>query len=368
MSQRILVVDDEADTLKMIEFMLRRHGFEVILAQSGPEALELLAHDIPDLIILDVMMPGMDGNQVCQRIRADSRTSFVPLVMLTARAGTPHQVQGLLSGADEYLVKPVTQDELVKCVQTILARSTVSREKKSAQVISILGAKGGVGATTLAVNLALTLAAQVNTVLVDFEPRGKAALGLGVSPTRGLSDLRAYTADHLDLASVEAALTLHPSGLRLLASADVPVDAVQAGVILNHLRTMCEVCVLDLGAGADELALALTSRSNILILALDSDRVTLAQARRVIGEVKEAASPWPALKLVHINRAGMPDDVAQAAIQAAMGNEPVTVMGPALNALQQASKLGQPFVISQPDHPVAVQLRALAESLIRTEG
>ena len=182
MSQRILVVDDEADTLEMIKFMLQRYGFEVILAQSGPEALKLLARDIPDLIILDVMMPGMDGNQVCQQIRADSRTSFVPLVMLTARSGTPHQVQGLLSGADEYLVKPVSQDELVNCIQTVLARSVVSREKKSTQVISILGAKGGVGATTLAVNLALTLAAQVNTVLVDVEPARDGGASFGPQP------------------------------------------------------------------------------------------------------------------------------------------------------------------------------------------
>ncbi len=349
MSQRILVVDDEVDTLEMIGFMLRRCGFEVTLAQSGPEALTLLAHHVPDLIILDVMMPGMDGNKVCQQIRADSRMSFVPLVMLTARSGTPHQVQGLLSGADEYLVKPVDQDELVNCIQTVLARSTSSREKKSAQVISILGAKRKVGATTLAVNLALTLAAQVNTVLVDVEPGGEAALRLGLSPARGLGDLRAVTADHLNLASVEAALTPHPNGLRMLASADAPLDAVRASVILNHLRTMCDVCLLDLGAGADKLALALASRSNVLILALDSDRATLAQARQIIGEVKEAASPWPAVKLVHINRVGTPDDAAQAAIQSALGNEPVTVMGPAL------------------DDPTAVQLRAFAESLIIIE-
>ena len=366
MSQRILVVDDEADTLEMIKFMLEQQGFEVILAQSGPEALKLLARDIPDLIILDVMMPGMDGNQVSQQIRADSRTSFVPLVMLTARSGTPYQVQGLLAGADEYLVKPVTQDELLDCIRTVLARSEISREKKTTRVISVLGARGEVGATTLALNLALTLATQVNTVLVDFEPCGEAALGLGLRPIGGLNNLRTCAADRLDRPGVESALTLHPSGLRLLASADASVDAVQAGVILNHLRTMCEVCVLDLGAGADELALALASRSNVLILALDSDPVTLAQAGRVIHEVKEAASPWPDLKLVHVNRAGMPDDVAQAAVQAAMGNEPVIVMGPALDALQQA-KLGQPFVINEPDHPVAVQLRALAESLIRTE-
>jgi len=195
-----------------------------------------------------------------------------------------------------------------------------------------------------------------------------AALRLGLNPTRGLGDLRTCTPDQLGLASIEAALTPHPSGLRLLTSADAPLDAARAGVILNHLRMMCEVCLLDLGAGAGELALALTSRSNVLILALDSDRATLNQARRIIGEVKEAASPWPALKLIHVNRAGVPDDVAQAVIQAAMGNEPVTMMGPVFDALQPTSELGQPLVLSQPDHPVAAQLRALAESLIRAEG
>ena len=123
----------------------------------------------------------------------------------------------------------------------------------------------------------------------------------------------------------------------------------------------------DLGAGADELALALASRSNVLILALDSDRETLNQARRIIGEVKEAASPWPVVKLVHINRAGAPDDLAREAIRAELGNEPVTVMGPALGALQQTSEPGQPLVLSRPDDPIAVQLRAFAESLIIIE-
>src|SRR5512136_3042015 len=86
MGQQILIVDDDPDALDLIGLILRRHGYEPVGVLSGTEALQFLAHDVPDLIVLDVMMPGLDGNAVCQQIRADSRTASIPVVMLTARS------------------------------------------------------------------------------------------------------------------------------------------------------------------------------------------------------------------------------------------------------------------------------------------
>jgi DNA-binding response OmpR family regulator len=364
MSQRILIVDDDPDALIMLARMLRYGGFETLQAQSGPEALNLLAHSLPDLIVLDLMMPDMDGNEVCRRVKADSRTAHVPVVMLTALSETAGQVASLLSGADEYLVKPVSRDKLVKCVQAVLAHSLGEPEKKSAQIISILGAKAGIGATTLAVNLALTLAAQARVILVDLDQNGSAALRLGLSPARGLHDLLVYPADKLDTTGIEVLLTPHPSGLRLLASADAQVDAIRAGVMLNYLRTMCDVCLLDLGAGVDEWTMMFALRSTALVLALDSDHVNLAQARRVMDNLDEVVSPWPELKLVWINRFGAPDAASRAAVQAALRNHAVTIIGPASEALQQALERDQPLVVSRPDHPIAAQIRALASSLM----
>jgi len=363
MSQRILVVDDDPEALQLIGLIMRRHGFEPILVQSGAEAFQFLAHNIPDLILLDVMMPGMDGNEVCQRIRSDSRTAHVPVVMLTARSGTANQVEGLLAGADDYLVKPASSNELITSVQTALARAAEPREQKTARVISILGVRGGVGATTLAVNLAAALAGQMQTVLIDFEASGSAAIHLGASPTRSLGDLAAYAADSLDRESIEAALTSYPNGLKLLASAKSTLDAQRASAILNHLRNACDVCLLDLGAGLSELALALAPRSHVLLLALDADRVTLTQAAQIIHESSEADSPWPELRLVRINRLGASDEAALSSIRSALGKD-ATVIGPASNAMYQSLESGQPLVISQPDHPVAAQIRALAASLM----
>ena len=363
MSEQILIIDDDEDTLILIGMILKRRGFEPITASSGPEALSALARTVPDLIILDVMMPGMDGNQVCQQIKADSRTANVPVVMLTARSETANQIEGLLAGADDYVVKPVSTEELMASVQSALERAAGAPVKRMAQVIAVLGARGGVGATTLAVNLAVALASQVRTVLIDLETDGTAAFHLGFSPTHGLGDLLAYPADVLDMDSVENALTLHPSGLNLLASTNAPVDVTRAGIILSHVRAVYDACLLDLGAGLSQVARALVPRSNVWILALDSDRVTLAQAEQVAHGLCEMGVPLPKVKLVRINRLGTPDEAAQAAIRSAFGKEAASI-GPASDAMVQALERGEPLVVSQPDHPVAAQIRALATTLL----
>lgn len=117
MSATILVVDDDVALAEMITIMLRGEGFDPHQAFSGPEAIDLLQAVSPDLILLDVMLPGMDGLDVCARIR---QTSGVPIIMLTARGDTPDVVRGLESGADDYVVKPFNPKELVARIRTRL--------------------------------------------------------------------------------------------------------------------------------------------------------------------------------------------------------------------------------------------------------
>jgi MinD-like ATPase involved in chromosome partitioning or flagellar assembly len=179
----------------------------------------------------------------------------------------------------------------------------------------------------------------------------------------GLADLLAYPTDSLDLPTIEAALTQHRSGLSLLASTVAPVEVARASVILTQLRTAFDVCLFDLGAGLSQTAQAIAPRSNVLVLAIDSDRVTLAQAEKVISCASEAGSAWPEVKLVRISRLGAPDDAAQSAIRSTLGKE-ATVIGPSPDAMYQVLESGQPLVMSQPDHPVAVQIRTLAASLV----
>jgi DNA-binding response OmpR family regulator len=116
---RILVVDDDAPSVKMISFLLREEGYEVVSADNGSAALELVEREPPDLVILDVMMPRMDGFEVCRRIR---QKMDVPIIFLSAKGETADKVSGLQLGADDYLAKPFEPAELLARVKAVLRR------------------------------------------------------------------------------------------------------------------------------------------------------------------------------------------------------------------------------------------------------
>ncbi len=121
--QRILIVEDEVDIANLIMFNLQRAGYEVLKAHDGIAGTEIAIRERPDLIILDLMLPGRDGYSVFREIRRDARTARIPVIILTARAQTEDRIQGLEAGADDYLTKPFSPKELVLRVNAILKRA-----------------------------------------------------------------------------------------------------------------------------------------------------------------------------------------------------------------------------------------------------
>lgn len=119
MSQKILVIEDEDGIIHLLNLYLRDAGYGVVVAKDGADGLALHAREHPDLVILDIMLPALDGFEVCRRIRTWSRT---PILMLTARGDEDDRIQGLELGADDYLVKPFSPRELVSRVRAILRR------------------------------------------------------------------------------------------------------------------------------------------------------------------------------------------------------------------------------------------------------
>src|SRR2546428_8509747 len=118
----VLVADDDEDILTLVEYRLMRNGFEVLVARDGEEALQLAAERIPDLAILDVMMPRIDGFDATRRLRANATTARIPVILLTARAQEADVTRGFEAGADDYLRKPFSPQELAMRVQAILGR------------------------------------------------------------------------------------------------------------------------------------------------------------------------------------------------------------------------------------------------------
>jgi two-component system OmpR family response regulator len=126
-SERLLLVDDEDNLRSMLQAALRHNGFDVVSVATGRSALDAVGEHRPDLVVLDVMLPDLDGFDVCRRLRADGHTT--PVLFLTARDDTADKVQGLTLGGDDYLVKPFSLDELVARVNAVLRRTGAAREQ-----------------------------------------------------------------------------------------------------------------------------------------------------------------------------------------------------------------------------------------------
>jgi two-component system phosphate regulon response regulator PhoB len=123
MSQLIVVIEDEEDIRELIRYNLDKEGYRVLVANSGEEGLELVVNSMPDLIVLDLMLPGIDGLQVCRQLKADPKTRNIPVVMVTARGEEPDVVSGLELGAEDYVSKPFSPKVLAARVRTVLRRS-----------------------------------------------------------------------------------------------------------------------------------------------------------------------------------------------------------------------------------------------------
>jgi DNA-binding response OmpR family regulator len=127
MTTKILIADDEPNILVSLEYLMQREGFEVVLARDGNEAFELLHSARPDLVLLDVMMPGRSGFEVCQALRGDEALKHTLVIMLTAKGREADMAKGLGVGADVYMTKPFSTRALVQAVRDLLARGDHGR-------------------------------------------------------------------------------------------------------------------------------------------------------------------------------------------------------------------------------------------------
>lgn len=167
MSKRLLVVDDEPNLLRAVAACLKAEGYEVNTARSGQEALLQLAESVPDLIISDIRMPGMDGYRLARQLRGSPRTALVPIVFLTAKDETADRIEGFRAGVDVYLTKPFEPDELIAVVGGILNRV----ERTHSQIARLVSSENAEGVSVSFQDEALT----------DAENRVAVAVSRGLS-------------------------------------------------------------------------------------------------------------------------------------------------------------------------------------------
>lgn len=385
MSEKILIIDDDLDTLRLVGLMLQRQGYQISAATNGQQGLDKAFDEDPDLILLDVMMPDMDGYEVTRRLRKNPSTMETPILMFTAKTQLDDKVIGFEVGANDYLTKPTHPSELQARVKTLLSRSgdkkeavTASKDENQGYVIGVLGARGGVGTTTIAVNLAASLHARTKSdvIVAEMLPgQGALALDLGTANTKGLVDLLGLAKlNEITRDRVRDSLVGHPSGLKLLLASDRPRDMhlinqiVNYEMVIKRLAGLARFTILDLGVGLQPFAEKILPLCNEVLIAIEGVPNTIIHATALIDDIAALGVSRKNMHVVLNNRIRSDTQLPSSQVQTKLGHEIVSTLTPAPELFVQATRMQTPAVLCQPESLTTRQINKLVDFFTEREA
>lgn len=385
MSEKILIVDDDLDTLRLVGLMLQRQGYQISAATNGQQGLDKAFEEDPDLILLDVMMPDMDGYEVTRRLRQNPSTANTPILMFTAKTQLDDKVVGFEVGANDYLTKPTHPSELQTRVKTLLARvgkkKGVSGDNATGNrgyVIGVLAPRGGLGVTTLAVNLAAGLFNRTKSEVIVAEllpGQGALALDLGLDSTKGLVNLLSYSkvAD-VTRDKTREALTHHGSGLKFLLSSDRPRDMQLINQIAHYESTLAALAdlarfvVLDLGVGIQPFAHKILPYCNEILIVLEGAPNIISHTRALIDDIVSMNVNKRNINVVLNNRIRSDTQLPTTQVQSKLDFQIIGTLSPAPELFTQATRMQAPAVLCQPDSLTTRQVNKLVEFIAEREA
>ncbi len=371
MAARVLVVDDSQVTGKVTQAYLEAAGYEVRTVLDGQMALQAAEDQTWDLILLDVVLPGIDGFEVCRRLRKLPATAKVPIIMLTSKSTIADKKVGFEAGADDYLTKPVEAADLQMRAAAQLRRAARAAPESSAPAVSgrmtaVFGLRGGAGASGIAVNLAVVLAKlwSAPIPLLDLAmPLGVCDTMLNLRPQNRLDSLVSKPIDAIDGDVVKAFLTAHSSGVQLLAGLEDPVSAELLtdkvmGLMLEPLRERFPLVLMDLAHDFSPATVAALDQAETVILPvtpeLNSVRLTRAalEVFKALGYEKEL--------LVIVNCVFAKPGLSRGQIEKALGLPIHMVIPYYENIWTQAINLGTPPLLASTDNTLLTTFEDLA--------
>jgi CheY-like chemotaxis protein len=377
MKEKILIVDDDPDTLRLMGLMLQRHGYLISTATSGEQGLALALSEKPDLIVLDIMMPDLDGYEVARRLRKDPATAPTPILMFTAKSQIDDKVVGFEAGADAYITKPTHPTDLHAQVSALLQqvaeRNTGQPSGAAAPrgfVIGVLAVRGGLGASSVAANLAAGLRSLsgADVILAELTPgQGTLGMELGAQGQQALKELLQASPSEIGLERVQASLIPHASGMRLLLASENPVDVNLTSrvenydALLRQLSTLAEYIVVDFGTGLPDSVQQLLPKCDEHIIVLDGTANTIRQAKILIQEIARLGIAGAAISVVLNNRTRTEALMSREEMQAELGHSISAALAADPDLFQQAARTHAPAVLSQPNNLTSQQFLKLAE-------
>jgi CheY-like chemotaxis protein len=377
MSGKILLVDDDIDTLRLVGMMLESEGYDIVAAKDGQRAISLAHSEAPDLIILDIMMPDLDGYAVTRQLRQDEVTKNIPILIFTAKTGMDDKMLGLELGADVYLTKPISTRELHAQVNNFLETAKGSKEEAKIQknegMLAIMAAKGGMGVSTLAINLGISIHRKTNeeTIISDFRPgQGSLALELGYERSTSFNDLLELPSEDLNLDLISEKIIIHSTGVRLLHSSPQLGDARYESqvdnfeLIAQYLPKLAPHVVLDLGPGISLLNQKVLPYCSNVVTMVEPAPQSISQTEALLAELDSLGITRDQVRLVVFNRVSSSQQLPFGQIEQQLDLKIVSAFTPNRNLSYQASRDKTPIITLMPEGLTAQQINKLAVNLI----
>jgi pilus assembly protein CpaE len=375
MMPRVLVVDDDPGILKLVERALGSRGYQVLTADSGTEGLNQIHSEKPDIVILDKVMPDIEGFEIARRLRRDPDLAHIPIVILTGASQLGDKLDAFNAGADDYMTKPFEVDELAARLAALLRRAEAFKAAQtqsldlveSASIIAVHTLRGGIGCSTMAVNMAYALTSLWSrpALLMDMVmSSGQVAVLLNESIRRSWSDLIAFDNGAFDLEALESIMNQHMSGLHFIAAPKDPIDAEEVSSdylkqSITLLKPRYEYLVIDLPHDFSDVALDILDAADSIIMLMAPDIVSIRAASVTLNTYNELGFEEDKVKLI-LNKTLAYSTLSSKQIEEAL-NHPISMILPySPKRFVTAINSGVPLLQGDPEDGISAQLEDFA--------
>ena len=379
MAEKILIIDDDSETLRLIGLMLQRQGYLTVTANNGDDGVSLAKHELPDLIILDIMMPEVNGFTVAKHLRAEPATSEIPILMFTAKSQVDDKVAGFEAGADDYLTKPVHPVELVAHIKALLTRRITHQSdkpvsKKEGYTVGVIGAKGGLGTSSTALNLGIALSEKsgLDVICAESIPgKGIWGLELGLADTQGLENILRSKPGEITIELIEKNLINTLFGVRLLLTSSLfstirlSENLKKMHLLMEGLSKIAKISILDIGVPSYDYQGEILDKCDQVILVTESYPISVERTKSILAKLSNYGfGKHKLINVVPFNRVRADIQLTQPQIQEKLGILPLLAIPSAPELAYQAATHFQPIIKIQPESLVSQQFYRLAELLL----
>ena len=374
---RVLLIDDEQFYFKLLQKSLKAADYQLEYAKSGSEGLAKIPSFNPELLIVDLKLPELDGFEILRRLRRDPKFIYIPVIVITSQDELSDKLKAFELGADDYLVKPFQPEELVARMGILARRGRAmqiaQKETSSASaatIVTVHSLRGGLGCSSIVVNLGLAFQKLwgKRTLLVDSVlTAGQVALLLDAKPGATWENLVGVELENLDDMVVGEVMCLDKSGIRYIASPRYPIAAdtftnEMLRLLMDRIKNQSDFIIVDTSHDFSDMTINMLSMSSTILLVMAPEMASLRTTMSALEIYDRLGIPLDKVKIALNNNSSNPA-IKQAQLEKVLKRPVDFVLPFEAGEVNRALNFGQPFILNNPDLPICLVLEKMAYAL-----